>query len=29
MGIVILHFVAGFGWLVYKMSPKKEDKAEE
>ena len=24
--IVILHFVAGFGYLIYKMSPTKEDK---
>ena len=26
MVIVIAHFVIGFGYLIYKLSPKKEDK---
>ncbi len=26
MIIVIAHFVVGFGYLIYKLSPKKEDK---
>lgn len=29
MLILVLHFVAGFGYLMYKLSPKKEDKKEE
>ncbi len=24
--IIILHLVIGFGWLMYKLSPRKEDK---
>ena len=24
--IVVLHFVVGFGYLVYKLSPRKKDK---
>lgn len=24
--VIILHFVVGFGYLMYKMSPTKEDK---
>ncbi len=27
--IVILHFIAAFGYLMYKLSPKKEDKPQE
>ncbi len=26
MAIVILHVVVGFGYLIYKLSPKKSDK---
>lgn len=26
LGLIILHLVLGFGWLVYKLSPRKEDK---
>jgi len=26
IGIIILHFVVGFGYLIYKLSPKKDDK---
>ncbi len=26
IAIVLLHFIVGFGYLVYKLSPKKEDK---
>ena len=29
IAIIILHFVVGFGYLIYKMSPKKEDASEE
>ncbi len=23
--LIVLHLVAGFGWLIYKLSPRKED----
>ena len=26
IGIIALHFVGGFGYLIYKLSPRKEDK---
>lgn len=29
MAIIVLHFIVGFGYLVYKLSPRKEDKKEE
>ncbi len=29
MAVVILHFVIGFGYLIYKLSPKKSDKKEK
>ena len=29
MVVVILHFVLGFGYLIYKLSPRKSDKKEE
>lgn len=29
MGTIVLHFVAGFGYLIYKLSPQKGDKKEE
>lgn len=29
MGIVIAHFVVGFGYLIYKLSPKKKDKKKD
>ena len=29
MVIVIAHFVIGFGYLIYKLSPKKEDKEQK
>jgi len=29
MVIVIAHFVIGFGYLIYKLSPKKEDKEKK
>lgn len=25
-GVLILHFLIGFGYLIYKLSPKKKDK---
>jgi uncharacterized protein YqhQ len=28
IAIVVLHFVIGFGYLIYKLSPKKGDKKE-
>ncbi len=27
--ILALHFVVGFGYLIYKLSPRKEDKKKE
>lgn len=29
MIVVILHFVVGFGYLIYKLSPRKSDKKNE
>ena len=29
MVVVILHFVIGFGYLIYKLSPRKSDKKEK
>ncbi len=29
MVAVILHFVVGFGYLIYKLSPRKSDKKKE
>ncbi len=29
IAIVVLHFIIGFGYLIYKLSPKKSDKKEE
>ncbi len=29
IGIIVLHFIVGFGYLIYKLSPKKGDKKEE
>ena len=29
MAVVILHFVVGFGYLIYKLSPRKSDKKKE
>ena len=29
IAVIILHFVLGFGYLIYKMSPKKGDKKDE
>jgi hypothetical protein len=26
--LIILHLLLGFGWLVYKLSPRKKDKNE-
>ena len=23
LGIIVLHLIAGFGWMIYKLSPKK------
>jgi len=25
-GVILLHFTVGFGYLMYKLSPKKKDK---
>ena len=29
MAVVILHFVVGFGYLIYKLSPRKSDKIKK
>ena len=29
LGLIVLHLVAGFGWLIYKLSPRKSDKIEK
>ena len=29
MAVVILHFVVGFGYLIYKLSPRKSDKKKD
>lgn len=29
ISIIILHLVAGFGWLIYKLSPRKEDENQK
>ncbi len=26
--VIVLHLLIGFGWLIYKLSPKKSDKKE-
>ncbi len=28
MAVVILHFVIGFGYLIYKLAPRKSDKKD-
>ena len=25
LGIIVIHLIAGFGWLLYKLSPRKGD----
>ncbi len=27
--VIVLHLVVGFGWLIYKLSPRKSDKKEK
>lgn len=29
VGIIVLHLVLGFGWLLYKLSPRKKGKDEQ
>ncbi|MEH6763168.1 hypothetical protein [Aequorivita antarctica] len=29
ISVIVLHLVAGFGWLMYKLSPRKEDEKEK
>ena len=29
MVVVILHFILGFGYLIYKLSPRKSDKKKD
>ena len=29
IAVIILHFIVGFGYLIYKMSPKKEEDNKE
>lgn len=26
IGIIVLHLIVGFGWLMYKLAPRKSDK---
>ncbi len=26
LGIIVLHLIIGFGWLIYKLSPRPNDK---
>lgn len=28
VGIIVLHLIVGFGWLLYKLSPRKSDKKD-
>ena len=28
LGLIVLHLVIGFGWLVYKLSPRDNDRPE-
>lgn len=29
LGLVVLHFVVGFGFLIYKLSPRKKESEEK
>jgi len=29
LAVIVLHLLVGFGWLAYKLSPKKGDKDKE
>ena len=29
LGLIVLHLMVGFGWLIYKLSPRKEDEIED
>ncbi|SRX55974.1 hypothetical protein [Aequorivita sp. CIP111184] len=29
ISIIVLHLIAGFGWLIYKLSPRKEQGKEK
>lgn len=29
LGLIVLHLLVGFGWLIYKLSPRKEDENED
>lgn len=29
VGIIVLHLIVGFGWLLYKLSPRKSDKKDQ
>jgi hypothetical protein len=29
LGLIVLHLVIGFGWLVYKLSPRDKDRPED
>lgn len=28
VGIIVLHLIVGFGWVMYKLAPRKKDDAE-
>lgn len=29
LGLIILHLLVGFGWLLYKLSPRKDDTRDD
>jgi hypothetical protein len=29
LGLILLHLLVGFGWLIYKLSPRKEEKDDD
>lgn len=29
LALIVLHLLAGFGWLIYKLSPRKEDQEDD
>jgi hypothetical protein len=29
LGLILLHLLIGFGWLIYKLSPRKENKEDD
>jgi hypothetical protein len=29
LGLILLHLLVGFGWLIYKLAPRKEKKEDD